>query len=159
MTSAQDWIEALALEPHPEGGYYKRIYASHHSTDTAQGQRPSATSIHYLLEQQDFSAWHRIKSDELWYHHKGGALTIHMIHSTGQLDSIQLGGPGQLMAWVPAGVWFCAELQPSNNQDTFALVSCVVTPGFDFADFEMGNAEDLVTLYPQHRDIICRLCR
>lgn len=157
MKSAQDWINQLALEAHPEGGYYKRIYASSATISTASGERPLATSIHYLLEQNDFSAWHRIKSDELWYFHSGGQLKIHMIHPTGSLETITL-GEDQLMAAVPAGVWFCAE-PAFESQHSYTLVSCVVTPGFDFEDFEMGDAEDLVTVYPQHRDIICRLCR
>lgn len=157
MKSAQDWINQLALEAHPEGGYYKRIYASSPTISTASGERPLATSIHYLLEQNDFSAWHRIKSDELWYFHSGGPLKIHMIHPTGSIETYQL-DDNQLMVTVPAGVWFCAE-PAFEAHNSYALVSCVVTPGFDFEDFELGHAEDLTAIYPQHRDIICRLCR
>ena len=161
MTKAQQRIEQLALEPHPEGGYYKRIYESQLSITTASGKRPSATSIHYLLEASDYSAWHRIKSDELWYFHEGTPLLIRWILPTGQLVQTIL-GESQLMVCVPANVWFCAEPATStaaSNATPYSLVSCVVTPGFDFADFEMGDAEDLVTLYPRHRDVICRLCR
>lgn len=158
MKSAQDWITQLALEAHPEGGYYKRIYASKEHIKTASGERATATSIHYLLERNDFSAWHKIKSDELWYFHSGDQLKIHMIHPTGSLETQTL-GMNKLMVCVPAGAWFCAEPALESQSELYTLVSCVVTPGFDFADFEMGNAEDLVILYPQHRDIICRLCR
>ena len=161
MTTAKNWINQLALEPHPEGGFYKRIYASDHKIETASGQRPVVTSIHYLLEHGDFSAWHRIKSDELWYYHAGQSLTIHVLHPTGQLESKIL-NERNLMQAVPAKAWFCAELtnsQESPQTQPYVLVSCVVAPGFDFEDFEMGDTEDLVTVYPQHHDIICRLCR
>lgn len=161
MTTAKSWIDRLGLEPHPEGGFYKRIYASDNKIETASGQRAVVTSIHYLLKHQDFSAWHRIKSNELWYFHAGQSLSIHVLHPTGQLESKTL-NENHLMQAVPANVWFCAELTPTqdhSHSDNFVLVSCVVAPGFDFSDFEMGNAEDLISIFPQHRDIICRLCR
>ena len=159
MTPAQHWIHTLGLEPHPEGGYYKRIYTNPNTLETTNGPRSLATSIHFLLEANDYSAWHRIKSDELWYFHDGAPLTIRWILPTGQLISETL-SPDQLMVCVPANTWFCAELADRARAPAlYSLVSCVVTPGFDFADFEMGDVEDLVTLYPQHRDVICRLCR
>ncbi len=159
MKTSRHWVQTLGLEPHPEGGFYKRIYAHKDNLETASGARSLTTSIHYLLEANDYSAWHRIKSDELWYFHDGAPLTIRWILPTGQLISETL-GHDQLMVCVPANVWFCAEIaKESHEHTTYSLVSCVVTPGFDFADFEMGDAEDLVTLYPQHRDVICRLCR
>ncbi len=157
MKNAKEWVSKLELEPHPEGGFYKRIYASDHKIQTTSGERSVVTSIHYLLEGHDYSAWHRIKSDELWYFHGGEALTIHMLHPTGQLVSKTLNSEN-LMQAVPANAWFCSELA-EPKETNFVLVSCVVAPGFDFEDFEMGDAEDLVSLYPQHRDMICRLCR
>lgn len=155
---AQQYIQQLDLAPHPEGGFYKRIYQSPINIETLNGERPLSTSIHYLLEQGDYSAWHRIKSDELWYYNDGGQLNIHTINQQGQLSTYTLGKDDQLHVCISANTWFCAELSGESNSP-FILTSCVVSPGFDFEDFEMANTEDLVTIYPQHRDIICRLCR
>lgn len=161
MNQAQHLIEQLALEPHPEGGFYKRIYESPNTIQAAQGQRLLTTSIHYLLEENDFSAWHKIKSDELWYFHQGCTLLIHTLQNTGRLQTEELSTAKPFIK-VPANTWFSAELtteEQNENSQAFSLVSCVVSPGFDFEDFEMAYAEDLVSIYPQHRDIICRLCR
>ena len=157
MNTSQYWINHLNLEPHPEGGYFRRIYQSNKMIATKTGNRHSATAIHYLLESGDFSAWHRIQQDEMWFHHQGDPLIIRSINSQGQLDELVLGPEHNISTCIEANTWFCSEL--FSSQDTYSLVSCVVSPGFDFADFEMGNKEELVNLYPQHRDIICRLCR
>jgi len=154
MSSVQDWINRLNLIPHPEGGYYQRIYTS----PVSHNDSPTATSIHYLLEAEDFSAWHRIQQDELWFFHEGRPLIIRQLLASGQLIEHELGGTSSISLLVPANTWFCAE-PITNDQQPYSLVSCVVTPGFDFKDFELGNADELVNLYPQHRDIICRLCR
>lgn len=158
MTNSLYWINKLKLTPHPEGGYYRRIYQSPHPINTKNGERHSATAIHYLLEGHDFSAWHRIQQDELWFYQQGCDLLIRSIDTQGTLLETILGASHDLTTCVPANTWFCSEPISKNNTD-YCLVSCVVTPGFDFADFEMGNKEELVNLYPQHRDIICRLCR
>lgn len=155
---AHQYITQLELEPHPEGGFYKRIYESPLLCQTPIGERPLSTSIHYLLESGDFSAWHRIKSDELWYFNDGHHLNIHTLNQSGQLTSHKLGKGEKISVCIPANTWFCAELD-RHTESVFSLVSCMVSPGFDFEDFELGNREDLVTIYPQHRDIICRLCR
>lgn len=157
-THAQQYIEQLKLEPHPEGGFYKRIYESPLLCQTPAGERPLSTSIHYLLESGDFSAWHRIKSDELWYFNDGDHLNIHTLSQSGQLTTHTLGKGQKISVCITANTWFCAELA-SHPAGAFSLMSCMVSPGFDFEDFELGNREDLVTIYPQHRDIICRLCR
>lgn len=154
MKTAQDWISQLDLIPHPEGGYYRRIYTSKRKINN----QATASAIHYLLEDQDFSAWHRIKQDELWFHHEGCDLIIRQISAGGQLKEDVLGEENQLSILVQSNTWFCAE-PVQQGTVPFALVSCVVTPEFQFDDFELGNTEELVNLYPQHRDIICRLCR
>ena len=155
MKAAQDWIKQLDLEPHPEGGFYQRIYTS---PTMLENEQPSATSIHYLLEKDDFSAWHRIQQDEIWYFHEGSPLIIRQLTPSGQLKEETLSLNHQLHVLVPANTWFCAE-PIIHNSSPYSLVSCIVTPGFRFEDFELGNAEELVNLYPRHRDIICRLCR
>lgn len=165
MKTANDWIQALQLQPHPEGGHFARIYESSKQLNTANGKRAIASAIHYLLEQKDFSSWHRIQHDELWFFHSGAPLVVHQIKATGELISHILSQHDQVTLTVTGGTWFCAELlcdfQSHNEkiQDDFSLVSCVVNPGFDFADFELGNKEEMTNTFPQHRDIICRLCR
>lgn len=158
MKHHEYWINHLQLEPHPEGGYYRRIYQSNHPTQTNNGERHSATAIQFLLTSDDFSAWHRIQSDELWFYQQGCPLVIRSITPQGELSEVYLGAEHELTTCVPANTWFCSEPITTKSSD-YSLVSCMVTPGFDFADFEMGNKAELVTAYPQHRDIISRLCR
>lgn len=154
-TTAQDRVKQLNLLPHPEGGYYQRIYTSLTKLNELQ---PTATAIHYLLEANDFSAWHRIKQDELWFFHEGAPLLIRQITPAGELIETRLSHFQNLSLLVPANRWFCAEVLAEKPED-YSLVSCVVSPGFRFEDFELGNADELVSLYPKHIDLICRLCR
>jgi predicted cupin superfamily sugar epimerase len=164
MKPVEYWIERLNLEPHPEGGFYSRIFESKQPIVTPAGKRPSATAIHYLLEKDDFSSWHRIQHDEIWFFHAGMAITVHEISQSGELSSRFLCHEHDISLTVKGGTWFCAEPsqlvidQQSVTYD-YGLVSCVVSPGFDFLDFEMASKTELVSIYPQHRDIINRLCR
>jgi len=126
--------ETLGLEPHPEGGWYRQTWASPVSVTLPDGRvRPTATLIYFLLPAGETSAWHRVASDELWMAHTGAV-------------TLELGGSGATpydaaavvcdlatpQVLVPAGVW-----QRTLPSATDALVSCLVSPGFDFADFEM----------------------
>lgn len=128
--------EALDLEPHPEGGWYRQTWASPVTVMLPDGrERPTATLIYFLLPAGESSAWHRVSSDELWLAHTG-AVTLELggdgpapgatTSSTVDLDHPQ--------AHVPAGVW-----QRTVPGDADALVSCLVSPGFDFADFELAR--------------------
>jgi len=164
--TVQQLITIFHLIPHPEGGYYKETYRS--AETVAQeamparfpGDRHFSTAIYFLLEQGDFSAFHRIKSDECWHFYAGEILNIYMIHSNGTLETIRLGNDiagGQHFQYiVPAGCWFASEPAKESN---FSFVGCTVSPGFDFADFEMANADELVKYYPQHVELIKRLRR
>jgi predicted cupin superfamily sugar epimerase len=163
---AEDWIEKLRLEPHPEGGYFRQTYRS--SVTIARealpagfaGARAASTAIYFLLEGKNFSAFHRLNSDEMWHFYEGDPLIVHVIEPDGKYFSILLGrdlDAGQvLQAVVPAGCWFASHVADWNS---FVLVGCTVAPGFDFADFEMGKREELVRAYPQHRELIERLAR
>jgi uncharacterized protein len=159
-------IEQFNLIPHPEGGYYKETYRS---TETISqdalparfpGDRNFSTAIYFLLEKGNFSAFHNIKSDECWHFYAGGTLNIYMIHLNGNIETVHLGSDiekGETFQYVvPAGCWFASA--PSANA-AFSFVGCTVSPGFDFADFEMANADMLTRLYPQHKAIIKKLCR
>ena len=124
------------------------------------GDRNYSTAIYFLLEQGDFSAFHRIKSDECWHFYAGETLLVHVIDLKGEYRCICLGKhihEGEVyQAVVPAGAWFASEPAPGS---TFTLVGCTVSPGFDFADFEMANALTLAGQFPRHRALIQRLCR
>lgn len=152
--------------PHPEGGYYKETYRSKDEVDHTElpnrfpGKRVMATAIYFLLEQGNFSAFHRIKSDETWHFYAGQSLEIMVLHCDGQLEIIQLGNKIHLgekfQATVPAGAWFASR---PALESTFSLVGCTVAPGFDFEDFELAKAEELVELFSQHASLIRELCR
>jgi len=158
--NATYYIQSLSLLPHPEGGYYREVFRSKaevNRIDSAEVKQ-ACTSIYYLLENEDFSGFHRIASDEIWYFHKGQPLIIHVIEKDGSLASLELSdeGTGNFSLVVPAGLWFAAELKVNKG---FALVSCAVAPGFDFSEFEMAERADLVPQYPQHEVLLTRMCR
>lgn len=163
--TALQLIQQLDLVRHPEGGWFKETYRSTEQIAASAlperfgGERCCCTSIYFLLEQGDFSALHRIKSDELWYFHSGCAVLIHLITADGSYQTLLLGPDAaageQFQAMVPAGCWFGAELK----EEGFALVGCTVAPGFDFADFELGKREALLLRYPEHAGLVRRLTR
>lgn len=163
---AKNYIEQLNLQQHPEGGWYQEIYRSEGtikadclSPDFA-GARHYCTSIYYLLEKGDFSAFHRIKSDEVWHFYAGGPLLLHLLDETGTYSCILLGNDlekgATFQAVMLAGVWFAAE---PAQRTSFVLSGCTVSPGFDFSDFEMAKKEKLLLQYPAHQALIARLCR
>ncbi|WP_259070573.1 cupin domain-containing protein [Mucilaginibacter sp. X4EP1] len=158
--TARHWINHLSLQPHPEGGYYKEVYRSDHQIIRVGSEEPrqACTSIYYLLEGADFSGFHRILSDELWYFHKGQPLLIHCINRQGDYWVMELSDnpSGSLSVAVEAGTWFAAEISSKNE---FSLVSCNVAPGFEFTEFEMAHKQTLIVSYPQHSDLLNRLCR
>lgn len=164
--SAAALIQQLHMLPHPEGGFYKETYRSTEIIradalpERFPGARSMATAIYFLLEAGNFSALHRIASDECWHFYAGGPLLVQVIHPDGKAESIVLGNDpaaGQLFQYVvPAGCWFGSEPAPGS---TFSLVGCTVAPGFDFADFELATAAQLLMEYPQHETLIRRMCR
>ncbi len=160
MQDANYWIEKLSLMPHPEGGFYKEVFRSKKevfrksSTDLKQ----ACTSIYYLLAESDYSGFHRIASDELWYFHKGEPLFIYEFDLQGLFRTHELSDQesGRLSLVVEAGSWFAASIPSCKG---FSLVSCAVAPGFEFSEFEMADKASMQTLYPSHIQIIDRFCR
>ncbi|MBK5273987.1 MAG: cupin domain-containing protein [Desulfuromonadales bacterium] len=162
--NAAYWTRTLGLAQHPEGGWFAESYRAAESIPAAalperfSGPRSFCTAIHFLLEQGDFSALHRLKSDEIWHFYAGEPLAVHVITPAGQHQQILLGSnPEQgerFQAMVPAGCWFGAEATGE-----LSLVGCTVAPGFDFADFEMAAQGELTALFPQHAALIARLTR
>ena len=166
MQKAEFWIVSLKLSPHPEGGFYRETYRSGGSyaftkSSRFNGMRSYATAIHYLLKGAEHSKLHKINSDELWFFHAGDPLTVHVFPETGDPISFILGhSPDKhqvLQAWVPAGTWFGACLDYATDTDQYALVSCVVAPGFDFRDFTFADRGSLQQKFPLQADIIERL--
>ncbi|MCW3110738.1 MAG: cupin protein [Segetibacter sp.] len=163
--NASFYINHLNLQPHPEGGYFKETYRATEGIPAASlpkgfnGDRSFSTAIYYLLRQGDYSAFHRIKSDECWHFYAGGTLHIHVIEND-HYACIKLGSKidaGETFQYVvPANAWFAAE--PAENT-IFSLAGCTVAPGFDFLDFEMADKHDLLAAYPRYDNIIARLCR
>ena len=164
-TDAQRWIDRLHLEPHPEGGFYRQTYRASLTLPNSAlpgytGDRAASTAIYFLLAGDQFSAFHRLRSDELWHFYAGSSLVVHVIEPGGNYRQLLLGSnyaaDEQFQAVVPAGCWFGSSLR---QPDTFALVGCTVAPAFDFADFEMAKRDELAAQYPQHGSIIERLTR
>jgi hypothetical protein len=155
MTQLQQLINNLELQAHPEGGYYKETYRS---AQTLDGQdRQLLTSIYFLLTAENVSRFHRIKSDELWYFHAGSPLIVHTLSERGHEQhhlGLDLSKGQQPFLWIPKDTIFGSSILDAEG---YALVSCAVAPGFDFRDFELFTAEQLLLKFAAHREIIERL--
>lgn len=161
MKDANYWVEKLELEIHPEGGFFKEIYRSDDAIskealpDRFSGKRAFSTSIYYLLNNRNISRFHRIKQDEIWHFYEGTALTIHCISENGVYSKHVLGrnieNGESFQVVVMAGTYFAAEV---NDKESFGLVGCTVSPGFDFEDFELPERVELIRVFPEHRKII-----
>jgi len=166
MSIVNTLIQRYGLEAHPEGGWFKQTYKSDEQIIAEalpkrfSASRVFSTAIYFLLEKGNFSAFHRIKSDECWHFYSGGPLLIYIIEQTGELKVISLGNDhekGQSFQYVvPANCWFASRPAPESE---YCFVGCTVSPGFEFEDFELANVTDLSVMYPQHKSIIIELCR
>ncbi|HEX7907678.1 MAG TPA: cupin domain-containing protein [Paraburkholderia sp.] len=157
-----DLIRRFDLEPHPEGGFFRETYRSAERVcrDDGSGEtRSASTAIYYLLCDGAHSAWHRIRSDEVWHFYAGEPLNVHVLDESGALVTHKLGNALTradvvFQAVVPAGLWFAAECA---DPATFALVGCTVAPGFEFSEFELAEVGVLQARHPQHAALIERL--
>ena len=161
MNSKEYWREKLGLLPHPEGGYFKETYRSVESVPGSSlparygGDRVFATQIYFMLVKRNFSAFHRVASDETWHFYDGSPVVLHLLdHSGAHRIIIGIGEGMEPQFTVPAGTWFAAEVEEGGE---FSLVGCSVAPGFDFADFEMAKGEELYRQFPF--EVVKRLCR
>src|SRR4029077_8036257 len=160
------WVKRLRLEPHPEGGYFRQTYradlriAREALPPGFGGDRAASTAIYFLLEGKNFSAFHRLRSDEMWHFYIGTPVSVHVIDTSGKYSLIILGNDPEtghvFQAVVPAGCWFASHVA---DWESFALVGGTVAPGFDFADFELGQRDALRVSYPECGDFIERLTR
>ncbi len=153
--NAEYWIEKFKLEAHPEGGYFRQTYKSdlligREALPGFSSVRAASTAIYFLLGGENFSAFHRLRSDEQWHFYAGSSLVVHVIEPAGSYFSILLGSDpeaGQtFQAVVRAGCWFASHVA---DWKSWALVGCTVAPGFEFEDFELGKREELVGRYPR----------
>lgn len=152
-------IKNLNLKAHPEGGFFRETYrasislAEKNLPEAFGGRRNLSTSILFFLPEGSFSAFHRLRQDEVWYFHNGSEPVLHCIFPDNTYQKIIM-GPGtekveHPQVTIPAGTLFAAH---ANNN--YALVGCLATPGFDFADLEMPTAAQLINEFPDHKRII-----
>jgi len=147
LNSIEKIIHDLELLPHPEGGHYKEVHRSQHQVRSLllNDSRSAYTSIYFLLEGTDYSAWHRIGCEETWLFHSGCDVVIHYFDETAALQSVRIGhGAGRYQVTIPARLWFAA--QPVDPQ-SYSLVSCIVAPGFEFKEFELGVRAELIAQF------------
>lgn len=150
-------IKELGLQKHPEGGCYKETYRS---DDKLSNDRSISTAIYFLLEKGNFSAFHKIQSDELWHFYSGDSLEVIEIKNNGTVVKTLIGNNihtgEQFQYCVKANTWFASRVRSGG---TYSLVGCTVAPGFDFRDFELAKRNELVKQFPQHKKIIDELTR
>ena len=159
---AKKYIKQLDLVKHPEGGYFKEVYRSgeiirqKHLPKRYKSARNFSTSIYFLLEGKQFSAFHKLKSDELWHFYDGSTVLIYIIDNNGNLFLEKLGREKDcsFQLTIKKGNWFAAEVK---DKKSFSLFGCTVSPGFDFEDFEIGNRDTLIKNFPDRKKIIFRL--
>ncbi len=159
-------VAELGLQPHPEGGYFRETYRSNLTLpapweeEHPASQRSLSTAILFLITAGNFSAFHRIRSDECWHFYTGQSLLVHQISPDGIYTRVELGNrvPEHRVFQhvVPAGYWFASEVAANSG---YALVGCTVSPGFDFRDFELAEREKLIQQYPDQSMLIERLTR
>ncbi|MEP0860490.1 MAG: cupin domain-containing protein [Ignavibacterium sp.] len=162
-SKARYYIDKLELQKHPEGGYYREIYRAGEMffTETVPAKKLNkkniSTSIYFLLSGRDKSLFHRLKSDEIWHFYDGCDVKIYLIDNYGELKEEQIGKTREVFQYViPRNNWFAAELTDKNS---FALVGCTVSPGFDFKDFELARRDKLLQKFPDYEKLIKRFTK
>ena len=164
---AEDLIRLLGLEPHPaEGGYFRETYRSKETIPAGAlpagygGPRSVATAIYYLLTPTTFSAMHRLPGDEMFHFYLGDPMEMLQLRPDGEGEVVVLGhdvADGMRpQVLVPEGVWQGSRLRPGGR---YALLGTTMSPGFDYADFELGVRAELVRAYPEFKEWIVALTR
>ena len=173
-------INKLNLIKLVEGGYYRETYRSNqhilinihdgkYPQDIVYGSktenesaniRSIFTLIYYLLDGNQFSAFHKVKYDEIWHFYKGSSVSLYILTDGGKLLNVQLGNDlnrnENIQYVIKGNTWFAAE---NNDKSSYSLIGCSVSPGFDFRDFELGERNKLKKLFPCHEELINRLTR
>lgn len=166
MKDAKELIKLLGLEPHPEGGFFKETYRSSERigeeslNDRYSSKRNYATCIYFLLTSEKFSSFHKIHQDEIWHFYQGSPIELHTISESGNHEKYIIGSDftqdetPQLV--VPGNHWFAAKVIDPNS---YSLVGCSVSPGFDFEDFALAKRSDLISQFPALSDLITSFTR
>lgn len=139
-------VEALGLQPHVEGGWFREVWRTGVEIPSSvlgepySGPRASATSVYFLLHPGEMSDWHVVLSDELWLYHSGSPVKLTLGGTGDQPEAQQeiilgmdIAAGQQPQVLIPANVWQKAE--PMGEDPV--LCTCIVSPGFDFADFKL----------------------
>ena len=161
---ANYWINKLKLEKHIEGGYFAEYFRSNEKIaksalpERYDSDRFFNSQIYFLLNSCDKSRFHRIKSDETWYFVEGDVLWLYLLNPNGELETIILGKDfenGEVPQYViPRGYWMAAEVLEPNS---FVLLTCSVSPAFEYSDFELCDKVKLKLEYPKYTDLIERM--
>jgi len=162
-TRAQELIERLGLQPHPERGHYVETYRAGLTVDGLPHGAPRAasTAIYFLIARDAPSTYlHRLRSDEIFHFYEGGPLEV-LLLGPGEAAEVRRLGTDLVAGErpqivIPAGTWFAAELADGASH---CLFGCTVAPGFDFADFELAAGPELAARYPAHASRIARMTR
>jgi len=136
--TAEDLIQALSLDPHPEGGWYRETWRA----ESVPGERAAASAVLYVLQPGQRSNWNRVDAHEIWLWHGGDPLDVSIAESdAGPMRTVRLGGRvttgEQPQLVVPAGWWESAE--PAAGGAGYALISCIVAPAFEYGGFELAE--------------------
>lgn len=163
--TADDVIRLLDLKPHPEGGHFSEVFRAQQAvTSAAHGSpRSASTAIYFLLRAGEFSALHRVRSDEVWHHYAGDPLELHAFDQDGhrlyELGS-DLARGQRPFAVIPANAWQAARVcERRSASHGFALCGCTVAPGFDFADFELPARAQMLQHLAPYPELVMALTR
>lgn len=161
---ADELLKTLNLAPLPLGGFYAE--SLHAATkikpldDSGREVRDAYSVIYLLLRGSDINAWHKMKSGETYFHHKGSHLVLHMISEDGSYETQIIGDPmvdskARFHCHVPKNVWFALELEDKNS---YCVFSEAAGPGFEYEDCEVGEREKMLEMFPQHKELINKFC-
>ncbi len=176
MMTADEVKRVLGLKAHPrEGGWFAETYRTGamlpasvfaNSADPVRydGPRRLSTAIYYLLEPRTFSEMHRLASDEVFHHYAGAAVEMLQLWPSGRVERVVIGTDlpaGQRpQVVVPKGVWQGSRMLPGEDgPESWALLGCTVSPGFEYADYETGTRAELAERFPEMRELIVALTR
>lgn len=167
MLSAEDIIEAYRLEPlDQEGGFFRQVWCSPLRVENSVlgsdypsgGTHPCGTLIHFLLTSEDFSAMHRLPTPEHWLYHMGDPAEMLLLYPDGRSETVVIGPnvmDGEVIHQVtPPHCWQGTQILPGESKHGYFFGSCLMVPGFEWSDFEMGDLEHLLNLYPDCGDAI-----
>jgi predicted cupin superfamily sugar epimerase len=169
--TAEEIIQRLGLEPlNKEGGYFRQTWRSAcripdgiPGSEGFAGGRAAGTAIYFLITTDQFSAMHRLKGDEIWLHHFGDPLDMLVLHPDGRGELASIGPELSLdqcpQHLCPANCWQGTHIAPGQDRFGYTLGSCVMAPGFEWSDFELGDRNRLVRQYPEFAQTISDLTR